>query len=452
MSPLVRSAILLSAAICAPLAAQSSDFTGLEKSASAELERLHIPGASMAIVRGDTVIYSKAFGVANVENGDPVRPEMLFRLGSTTKMFTAAALVGLAVEGKIDLKAPVGTYLKFLPPKLSRITADQLLSHTAGIRDDAPMYGSHDDSALGNGIRAWSDEWLFTSPGKIFSYSNPGYWLAGYLVETLTATPYADAMETRLFKPLGMTRTTLRPTMAMTWPLAQGHEYADGKFAIARPAADNAASWPAGSIFSNTSDLAKFVIAFMNEGRIQGKQVLDPKVISLMSTPHASIPGESDRSYCYGLETAEVRGVRIIEHSGSRTGYGSQIRMFPAQRAAIIVQTNRSGATLPATLGEASGLLVPLGPPASSDDQTSRITPDDTARIAGVYENGSQRIEIAARDNRLFLKRGRGVEVELAKRSASSFTAGTMRLAMVAGADGKTEYVHTGARSFARVH
>jgi hypothetical protein len=180
--------------------------------------------------------------------------------------------------------------------------------------------------------------------------------------------------------------------------------------------------------------------------------VLDPKVIALMSAPHASIPGESQRSYCYGLETAELRGVRIIEHSGSRAGYGSQIRMFPAQRAAIIVQTNRSGATLPSTVGVASGLLVPLGPPSPpTDNETPRITADDAARVAGVYENGSQRIEIVVRDNRLVLKRARGAEVELAKRSQNSFTAGTSRLTMVAGTDGKTEYVHTGARSFVRV-
>jgi CubicO group peptidase (beta-lactamase class C family) len=147
------------------------------------------------------------------------------------------------------------------------------LSHTAGIHDEAPQYGSHDESALGSGNRAWTDDWLFTSPGKIVSYSNPGYWLAGFLVETLTGMDYADAMEARVFGPLGMTRTTFRATTAMTWPIAQGHE--SGK--VVRPAADNAAAWPAGSIFSNASELSRFVIAFMNGGRLDGKQVLDRK-------------------------------------------------------------------------------------------------------------------------------------------------------------------------------
>lgn len=129
-----------------------------------EMVKLHIPGATIAIVRGDQVIFEKSFGTANIETGEAMRPEMLIRIGSTTKMFTAAALVGLAVEGKIDLNAPVGKYVAGLPPKISRLTANQLLSHTAGLSDDDPFIGLHDDSALGAGIHSWTDSWLFTDP------------------------------------------------------------------------------------------------------------------------------------------------------------------------------------------------------------------------------------------------------------------------------------------------
>ncbi len=449
----MRTRLLITAVLAVPMVAQTVDYSAVEKSAAEELSALRIPGASMAIVRGDKVVYSKAFGQADVETGEALRPEMLFRLGSTTKMFTAAALVGLAVEGKIDLNAPIGKYLEFLPPKLSRITANQLLSHTAGILDTAPMYGSHDDAALGNGIRAWTDGWLFTSPGKIISYSNPGYWLAGHLAETLSGVPYADAMEARLFKPLGMTRTTLRPTMAMTWPLAQGHELAGGKPKVARPAADNAASWPAGSIFSNTRDLSRFVIAFLNRGKLDGRQVLDPKVIELLSSPHATIPGSS-QSYGYGLTSGEFRGVHVVEHSGSRMGYGSQIRMVPAERVAVIVQTNLTGATLPVTTVKAMELYVTLTPkPGTERRDPLPVTANDLREASGVYENGDQRIEIAAKDGRLFVKRGRGGESELVKHGEGSFSTGNGgEFTIVAGADGQIEYVHSGLRSFARVH
>jgi CubicO group peptidase (beta-lactamase class C family) len=363
-------------------------------------------------------------------------------------MMTAAALVGLSVEGKIDLNQNIGKYVNGLTPMLSGVTANQLLSHTAGIHDEAPMQGPHDDAALGAGIRAWTDAWFFTAPGKIISYANPGYWVAGYLVEVLTGKPYADAMDQRVFGPLGMRRTTLRPTLAMTYPLAQGHEVVAGKAHIIRPAADNASGWPAGSIFSNTADLSRFVIAFLNEGRLDGKQVLDPQTIALMSTPHAAIPGGS-QAYGYGLDIGEWRGVHVVQHAGSRAGYGSDIRMIPAERVAVIVQTNKSGATLPQTTARALEMLVSLGPAESTERSAHALTAEDLTRNAGTFRNGAETIEIVARENQLYMKRGATAEVAMIKYGDAEFGPGTF--IMVLGADGKTEYVHSGLRSFARV-
>jgi CubicO group peptidase (beta-lactamase class C family) len=435
---------------------QAPDFRNLEQSVSTEIAKYNIPGASIAIIRGEKIVYSKAFGTANIETGEPTRPEMLFRLGSTTKMFTAAAVTGLAVEGKIDLNEPIGSYLKFLPQKVSAVTTNQLLSHTAGICDRSPMYGSHDDAGLGIGIRGWTDDWMVTSPGTTFSYSSPGYWLAGYLLETVTSKPYADAMEKRLFKPLGMTHTTLRPTMAMTWPLAQGHEIIDGKVKIARPAADNSATWPAGSIFSNTHDLAQFVIAFMNEGRLEGKQVLDPNVITLMSTSHVIIPGEAESgyAYCYGLSTRIYRGYKILEHSGARIGYGSDIRVIPEEHVAVIVLTNRTDGSLPETIEKAIELFVPLSSKTAAMKKLTvmPISSQDDARMVGGYRNGDQQIEIAIHDNRLFVKDGVHPETELFKRSEGVFAVGNTDIEIISGAAARMDYVLMAGRAFSRKH
>jgi CubicO group peptidase (beta-lactamase class C family) len=275
--------------------------------------------------------------------------------------------------------------------------------------------------------------------------------VAGYLVEVLTGKPYADAMEERVFRPLGMACTTLRPTMAMTYPLAQGHETVEGKSRIVRPAADNSSGWPAGSIFSNTADLSRFVIAFMNGGRIDGKQALDPKAIALLSVPHAAIPG-STQSYGYGLETGEWRGVHVVRHSGSRAGYGSEIRMAPKERVAVIVQTNRSGATLPETADKALEMLLPLGPAESTKKSAVPLTGEDLRRNAGTFRNGDERIAIIARENRLYLKRGVAAEALMIKYGESDYglEKGAASFTMVRGGDGKTEYVHSGLRSFAR--
>ena len=229
------------------------DFSPLEPVVADELRNTGTPGGAVAVVLGDRVVYSRAFGVANVETNEPVRPEMLFRLGSTTKMFTAAALVTLAERGAIDLSAPVSSYVAGLNATVARVTADQLLSHQSGFFDEAPMIGSNDETALEKEVRSWAETRFFTEPGKIFSYSNPGYWYAGFLIEQASKRKYADELEASIFGPLGMKTTTLRPMVAMTYPLAQGHEEAPQGPRVIRPAANNAASWPAGSIFRTCS-------------------------------------------------------------------------------------------------------------------------------------------------------------------------------------------------------
>src|SRR5262245_3364665 len=180
-----------------PLAAQQPRYAELERVVLAELEETKTPGAVVAIVQGETIVYKKGFGVSNVETAQAVTPDMLFRIGSMTKMYTAAALVSLAEEGKIDLNAPIGKYLEGLPPRLASLTAHQLMSHTAGLADGANLFGKHDESALAEEVRGYKDTMFFTDPGAVFSYANPGFVIAGYLVEPPLGEPLCRAVQTR---------------------------------------------------------------------------------------------------------------------------------------------------------------------------------------------------------------------------------------------------------------
>lgn len=202
---------------------QPPNFTEFEKVVLEELKESNTPGATVAIVSGDRVIYTKAFGISNVETGAAMTPEMLFRVGSATEMFTATALVKLAEEGKLKLNEPVGTYIAGLNPQIAKINAHQLLSHTAGLQDNASSYASRDDLGLSGTVRSWKEDQLFSEPGKIMSYSASSYSLAGYLIESIGGKPFADYMSEIIFKPLGMARTTFRPNVAMTYPIALGH-------------------------------------------------------------------------------------------------------------------------------------------------------------------------------------------------------------------------------------
>ena len=453
---MTRRPVLLAAlfAIASQAQVRQLDHDAIEKIAIEELRTTKTPGAAVAVVSGDRIVFSHGYGVASVDSGGPVSPDMLFRLGSTTKMFTASAVVGLALDGKIDLEAPVSRYITGLDETIGKLTANQLLSHTSGLRDEAPMFGSHDEPALGAGIRAWKANVLFAPPGRIYSYSNPGFWLAGYLAESVSGKPYADVIEERLFGPLAMTRSTLRPTMAMTWPLAQGHDVKNGKPEVIRPAADNTAAWPAGSIFSSALDLSRFVIAFMNDGKLDGKQVLPPKLIATMSSPHSRIPGSED-SYGYGLRLSASRGVRWVQHNGSRAGYGSLIRMVPEQRFAVIILANRTGSDLPKLADAICDGMLPLEPKPKDERAAHALDAGEIRRYSGVFVNGTSRIALRSDNGALtgdvggtkarFTRAGEGFLLADPNRGAEP-----LRIVLVPDSKGAVEFIFAGGRAYRR--
>jgi CubicO group peptidase (beta-lactamase class C family) len=407
-------------------------------------------------VQGDRIIYAKGFGVANVETGQAVGPEMLFRVGSMTKMYTAAALVQLAEEGKLDLNAPIGRYLEGLPPRLASVTAHQLLSHTAGLADGASLFGPHDESALAAQVREYNDSHLFTDPGAIFSYANPGYVIAGHLVERLSGKPYSEAVKARVLEPLGMTRSTFQPTLAMTYPFSVGHAGAPEQPAtVLRPMEDNAAIWPAGFLFSSTTDLARFAIAFMHGGRIDGRQALSPGLVGRLASAVAPLRSQVENgSYGYGLMVREHRGVRLVEHGGTMVGFASDFAMAPDQKVAVIVLANRR-THLMKTVDKALELTLPLAPKAEKP-KPLEFTARELDEYVGRYgQRPGAGVELVRSENGLALKTGSS-QAPLTKIGTDVFTVRLpgfpepLRLAIVRGADGRIQYLHNRLRAFRR--
>jgi CubicO group peptidase (beta-lactamase class C family) len=452
--PRTLTLLLLMCGLCAPAAQArkaSVDYAELEKVMQEELKATNTPGATIAIVSGDRVVYAKGFGVANVETGAPVSTDMLFRLGSTTKMFTGAALVTLAAQGKIKLDEPIGTYVNGLNPKIARTTLHQLISHTAGMADFEAPFISQDDESLGRMVRGWKEDAQFTEPGQVYSYSSAGYWLAGYVLEEVYKKPYADAMNELLFQPLGMKRTTLRPSLAMTYPLSMGHSVREKEGpAIIRPAFNNVLMWPAGSIYSSVKELSFFVIALMNEGRLEGKQVLSPLICAKLPGEYVSMPGDPDVHYGYGLLSFEQRGVKVVMHGGFSRGYGSMIQIVPAQHFAVIIQTNKSGETLPLTRAKAMELSLTLKPETALKPKAAQaISAAEMTNFAGKYTNGPQAWEVYVKDGKLYLKQPDG-DVALTRTGPYRLSFGNTLdndLAFVPNARGEIEYVFDGLYS-----
>ena len=298
-------------------AQQDHDYRELEKVALAELKETNTPGAAVVIVSGDRAVFVKGFGVANIETGVPFTTGTLFRTSGISKFLTATGVVSLAEEGKLDLNVPIGRYVKGLSPKLSRVTAHQLLSETAGVKEDHLRLGLYDDAALGNIVRSWKDDWLIAEPGRFNSYSHPGYEIAGLLIEEVGGKPFDDVMNEKLFSPLGMTRSTFRPLVAMTYPFSQGHRSAGGqKPTVVRPFAANSVGWPSDALFSTADDLSRFLIAFLNGGKFDGRPVISPSVIAKLTKALASGSPVVDESY------GGVRSVRYGSHHTLSGGFG----------------------------------------------------------------------------------------------------------------------------------
>ena len=423
----------------------AQDFRFLENTALEEIRQKSIAGASLAVIRGDSVFYAGAVGFADKQAKVPMEPEMLFRLGSTTKMFVALAALNLVDQGKLDLQAPIRAYISGLPPKLGALTAHQLLSHTAGLFDDAPMVGPDDESVLGKEIHSWKDEKIFLEPGKYISYSNPGYWLVGYIIETISGKAFADAMEELVFRPLGMKHSTFRPVEAARFPLALGH---DKNLNIILPLANHAGTWPSGSMFTNVGDLSRFMIAFLNDGILQGKRVISERVMKLLRARRVQIPERDKAWYGYGLVFETRRGAGYVFHTGSRNGYGSILRMVPENKFGVVVLANRSGAIMGATADVATEMFVALQN-GNEEAQFSYIR-EDADQYLGEFECPPNiKVELFL-SGILHMKRGME-RVPVRKYSDSKYTNSIVPFTVTRGIDGRVEYIHAELHTLKRI-
>ena len=443
----MRTGIILVLSLAAAAGAQ--DFAALDRIAGDELAAQRIPGLVLVAVQGDRVAYAKGFGKASVETGEPVTPDHLFRVGSTTKMFVGAAVTAMAEIGRLRMDGPVGDHIRDLDPALRKLTAHQLLSHTSGLMDRTLMFGSHDDGALAVNIAGLQPDTLFAKPGEIFSYSNLGYAMAGRLLETVSGMAFADAMKETVFEPLGMKRTTFRPTIAMTYPLAQGHiENERKEVVIGRPAADHSGYWPAGSMFTSGRDFARMAIALMNGGMIEGRQSIPASVVSRMTLPQAA-QADGTSQYGYGIGVSDSGGMKVWRHGGARFGYASHLVILPDRKTAVIAIANRGGANLTRLANKALGQLTGLPIPAQqSRPANPALVP---SKLIGVYRQYTRTLSVTEEGGKLKVG-AMGRVVPLEPTGGDCFrheSAGPYCFTL--GADGRAKFVSVGSRSFARV-
>jgi CubicO group peptidase (beta-lactamase class C family) len=421
----------------------ASSESAVERALQQELAETRTPGAALVIIREGEIVLSKGFGVANVETGEPVTADHLFRLGSTTKLFTALALVMLAERRKVDLQQPIGSIVPGLPSFGSSLTPHQLLSHTAGLKDQSADFGLHDESALAPFVREWGEDYRISQPGRAFSYSNPGFALAGLVVEIATGKPYADAMKELLLDPLGMDRATFRPTEAMTRRLSQGHVVSEngGPVKVVRPFSDDARQWPNGFLMASASEMGRFAVAFL-----KGSPPLSRAVLAQVSAPHAEIPYDlpdmKQPRYGYGLFLHEWDGVAIAEHAGTMPGFTSILKMAPGERFAVILLANQEGMRFEKTMAAA---FAPYREETSTQTPAARqaMTEPEMEALTGVYRNRWP-VSIVHEKSELYLEQ-LGARMPVAKTGSDLFEADPgegrrpIPFRILTGSDGKGE-------------
>jgi CubicO group peptidase (beta-lactamase class C family) len=347
------------------LAAQSprEPWAGLDAYIETARTAWNVPGIALAIVRNDSVIYAKGYGVRETGKPDPVTPRTVFAIGSSSKAFTAAAIAMLVDEKKVSLDASTATYINgfqlYDPYATRELTVRDLLSHRSGLaRGELSWYGSpFDRDEIVRRVRYLKPSWSFRSQ---FGYQNIMYITAGQVVAKVSGKSWDDFVRDRLFTPLGMSSssTTIR-NLATQPDIAQPHaEVQDTVRAIAWRNIDNAGA--AGSINSPVVDMAQWVRLQLGRGMFGGRQLISARMVDEMHQAHTVIRTDSAgrannpeshlQAYGVGWFLQDYRGQLIVHHGGNIDGFTALVAMMPDKTFGIVVLTNMNGTPLPTAL------------------------------------------------------------------------------------------------------
>jgi CubicO group peptidase (beta-lactamase class C family) len=253
----------------------------------------------------------------------------------------------LVEAGKLDLDIPVKSYIPWLTfseaGAVDSVTLRMLMSHTSGLFTEAEYPGRRDPDGLEAYVREVIPQIpLVAPPGKLYSYSDPGLCLAGYIAEVVSSKNYTQLMQELVFDPLEMEHTTFDPMVAMTYPLAQSHDLsADGILTVQHCFIDNVGQYPATSANSTVLDLANFCMMQMNQGRFGNAQVLSPATVAEMQRVQADEYTLNGAGYGLTLGISQYKGVRLVGHGGLMSTHFTLLTMVPDSGIAIIAMGNR---------------------------------------------------------------------------------------------------------------
>ena len=375
------------------------------------------PGAAILVQKDGRTIIRKGYGLADLELGVPVTPDMVFRLGSITKQFTAISILLLAQDGKLALQDEIHKFLPDYPTQGKRITVEHLLTHTSGIQSytDLPEWLPlwRKDFTVKELVDLFKDKPMLFEPGTSWSYNNSGYVLLGAIIEKVSGRTYEQFVSERIFKPLGMASSCYGSTERIIPRRVPGYEEGPGGFVNASYLSMTQ-PYAAGSLLSTVDDLSRW-----SEAVFAGKLV-DKGWLGKAFTPYKLTNGEST-GYGYGWFIADFAGHRSIEHGGGINGFTTHEMTFPEDRIFIAILTNSSiGARAPEPSAVKIAWLT-LGLP-EPERKVAAVSAKDLDAVAGVYMNDRRDEYYFSRaGDKLFAQRKGGAKTELLSASPVEF-------------------------------
>lgn len=307
------------------------------------------PGLVISVVQRNHVLLARGYGVADLATGAPVTGDTVFRVGSLSKPFTAAAAMQLVEAGRLDARQPVNRYLRDMQVSSAfgrPVTVLDLVTHTAGF--DVRLEGTaaatdREVQPLGTYLRANLPPQVRRS-GEILSYSNHGYALLGHVVEQVTGLPFERYVTEHVFVPLGMLHSSFRFTPDVQKRAAVGYERS-GATGFRPSAPIHPHIYPAAGLNTTARDMAGFMIALLNGGRLGEARILSEVSAAEMQrqqfTQSPAMPG-----IAMGFFENVTRGERALVHGGGIRGFMSGVCLWPRQRLGLFVSNNGYSAAL----------------------------------------------------------------------------------------------------------
>jgi len=332
--------------LTAGAAGQLSLSSAIDDLVKQQIRTYNIPGLSIAVTRQNQVIFSRSYGLADLENQVPVTQETLFRIGSITKSITATATMMLAERGQLDLDAPVQRYCPVFPDKSWPVTTRELLAHLGGVRGFRVDHGSSPElfstahyDRVSDSVALFAGDPLVSKPGTQYEYSNYGYDLAGCVLEGASGKQFEELLRSIVFQPVTMATARIDDVMKIIPNRSRSYTHAkDGSVRNAK-SIDLSNRIPAAGTLSTADDVARFAIA------LESGKLLSFKSLQTMWTEQSTDSGKST-GYSLGWMIRNHRGSQAVAHTGEQPGSSALLYMLPGKQVSFVVLANTDAAGL----------------------------------------------------------------------------------------------------------